>query len=105
MKRIVIILLVLVIIGAIMFAANPTADNFKDFLERKDSRNIKKYASGSTSAMSDLYDEKNIPATEYVNSNFGRKDYYVVSVYKSKSSDAPDGTKYLGLFKIFIRFE
>ena len=105
MRTVGIILLVIILIGAIMFATNPKSDNFENFIERKNSRNISKYVRGSTGAMSDLYDEKIPPATEYIDTQFGRKDYYVLSTYKSKSSDKPNGIKYVGVFRIFIQFE
>jgi len=105
MKTVGIVLLVIILIGAIMFATNPKTENFENFIERKNSRNINKYVSGSSGAMSDLYDEKTPPATEYIDTQFGRKDYYVISVYKSKTSATTEGKKYLGVFRVFLGFE
>jgi hypothetical protein len=105
MKSVGIILLVLIVIGAIMLVTNPTTENFEDFLERKADRNIRKYVSGSTGIMDDMGVAENPPAEEYVDKGYGRQDYYVLSIYKSKSSDNPEGTKYLGVFKIFILLE
>ncbi|MDX1357876.1 MAG: hypothetical protein R3232_03495 [Clostridia bacterium] len=105
MKRLGIILLVLIVIGALMWVTNPTTDNFENFLERKASRNIQKYTSGSSDAMNDLEGNEKPPAVEYYDKGFGRKDYYVLSFYRSKSLDDTEGTKYLGVFKIFILME
>lgn len=103
MKKLGIFILVVVIIGAIMFVTNPTKENFNNFLERKASRNINKYVGGSTGVVDELIKDGKAITAKYADSHYDRQDYYVLSIYTGKSSEAE--AKYLGVFKIFMQME
>ncbi len=103
MKNIGIFILIVVILGGIMFFTNPTKDNFNNFLERKASRNIAKYVGGTHDAVDELIHEGEPITAYYADTNYVRDDYYVFSIYTSKSSTY--NTRYLGLFKLFMKMD
>jgi len=102
MKGIAIFLVVIIIIGGIMFLTNPTKDDFDIFMGKKASRNIAKYASGSTGRIDDLTSDVKPTVISYNKTLFTRENYYLISIYNSKSPSKTDGEQYLGLFKFFI---
>lgn len=105
MKKIGIFFIVLIIIGAVMFATNPTQEDFAKFLEKQASRNIEKYAEGSEKlAESMLNSNKALPGN-YSKSQYERSNYYVLSVYETDADVLNYSKKYLGIFKLFFKSE
>jgi len=96
---------VIILVGTAMFITNPTKDNFENFLEKKAARNIEKYVGGSKSVLDEMVNTPDPVTSIYSASQFTRKNYYVVSIYESDSSESTVATKYLGVFKIFILLE
>ena len=102
MKGIAIFLILIIIIGGVMFFSNPTKEDFDVFMEKKASRNIAKYTSGSSGRIGELTGDDKTTVISYNKTLFTRENYYVVSIYNSKSPTQTDGEQYLGLFKFFI---
>ena len=103
MKQIGIILLVIVLIGALMFVLNPTTENFNNYLERTDSRNIKAYTAGTRRAAGNVAGETPAPEIKLAEIPFYRYDYYILSVYESKEKSEGEILRYLGMFKTFFK--
>lgn len=105
MKKLGIVLLIIVLIGAIMFVTNPTKDNFDNYLVRKFNRNINKYTSGSRGAVDKLIDSGEPDVVDYTKLHYDRRNYYIFSTYETESGILESGTKYVGMFKIFFEME
>jgi uncharacterized protein YxeA len=103
MRKFLIFILIIVIIGAVMFFTNPFEENFSDFLERTSSRNIAKYASGTQDILDSQDASAKPTATDFASAKFTRKNYYVFSMFEIESPQSLNDYRYLGIFKIFIR--
>lgn len=105
MKRVSVFIIFLIIIGAVMFATNPTQEDFAKYLENQADRSIKKYAVGTEKIVEDMINSNKKLSGSYSKSGYERTDYYLLSTYESDADVLSYGKKYLGIFKIFIKMD
>jgi len=96
MKKFLIFLLILVIMGALMYFTNPDDTNFSNYLDRITSRSITQYASGTQGITGYNIEDLRI-------CDFSRKDNYIYSIYTITSPSSVRGFSYLGVFGIFFK--
>ena len=105
MKKFTIFIIIILIIGAVMYATNPTMDDFSEYLSKKADRNIEKYSSGSKNIIDEIINGAKTSPGVSAKSRYERADYYVFSVFESDSSVLTYGKKHLGIFKFFLKLE
>ena len=105
MKKLGIVLLVIVLIGAIMLVTNPNEERFNNYLVNKYNRNINKYTSGSKGAVDKIMETGEPDLFDYTKLHYDRNNLYILSIYETNSTAIKSGTKYVGMFMIFFEME
>lgn len=105
MKKALIFIIIIILIGAVMYVTNPTMDDFNEYLDNKSERNIEKYSSGTKGLSENMLNNNNQTSGAFSKSHYERTDYYVFSIYESDSSVLTYGNKHLGIFKFFMKLD
>ena len=77
MKTIGIFIVIIILIGTVMYVANPTMDNFSEYLNKKADRNIEKYSSGTEGLVEEMMGLAKASTGTYSKSNYERTNFYI----------------------------
>jgi fructose-specific phosphotransferase system IIC component len=101
MKSIIGLVVIVVVVGGLLFALNPTMDDFSAHLQRQAEVQASKSVQGGLGkALGSLAGvASGLSAKAYA-----RKDYVVFSTYTLGKASDP-GSRYLGVAKVFIKLK